>query len=415
MKIKSVSLIILVVFLFSCQSRPVTPGKEKPPYQHTVSFIAVGDNLFHETIIRAALTEDGSYDFSPIYTEVKHIVQKADLAFINQETVMAGTSFGYSGYPQFNTPQSLGRTLADTGFDIVNLANNHAMDKGRSGLYATLDFLDTIRQFTVIGARKEGESARIITKNHIKLGFLSYTFSLNGIPLPADNPNLVSMIDREKMTEEIKALRPACDFLIVSMHWGAEYLLEPDKSQTDLALFLTEQNVDLILGHHPHVLQRFEELPRPDGKKTLCFFSLGNFASNQRERERIIGAMVFLVFAKNPTGTTIQAVESALLRPIGSGRSEFTSGEYVIFNFGILPIITHYDRNFRNTKLYPLYAYTEELINSHRLKNEGPGLSFEFFKGVTDRLNTNIITHDPFNEDFHRLLKLIPSLYASPL
>jgi poly-gamma-glutamate synthesis protein (capsule biosynthesis protein) len=174
------------------------------------------------------------------------------------------------------------------------------------------------------------------------------------------------------MEEEITSLRPLCDFLIVSMHWGDEYMLQPNKNQTDLALFLSGLNVDLIIGHHPHVLQRVEKLPRSDGKETLCYYSLGNFASHQRERERIIGGMMSLIFVKQSTG------------------------ELSIENYGIIPVITHYDRGFKNTKIYPLYSYTEELLNSHALKNFEGGLSFAFFNGVTDRLNTQIFKNAPF-------------------
>ena len=350
-----------------------TAAENIKPSFYSLTFIAAGDNLYHDSLINAHKV-NGVYDFSPIYTEVKSIIQSADLAFINQETVMAGESYGYSGYPAFNTPQSLARTHVDTGFDIINLANNHAMDKGAAGLYATLDYLNTIKEVTVIGARREGPSARIITKNNITLGFLSYTFSLNGNTLPRDNPNLVSMINRKKMEEEITSLRPLCDFLAVSMHWGDEYLLQPNKEQIDLAVFLSSLNVDLIIGHHPHVLQRVETLPRPDGKETLCYYSLGNFISHQRERERIVGGLMALTFVKQSTG------------------------ELSITNYGIIPVITHYDRSFKNTKIYPLYSYTEELLNAHGLKNFEGGLSFRFFTGVTDRLNTQIFKGAPFTE-----------------
>jgi poly-gamma-glutamate synthesis protein (capsule biosynthesis protein) len=381
LKNKKIIIIGLLFFILSCQSRPGTSAsdsentpEDKEPQFYKLTFIAAGDNLFHETIINSHFAND-VYDFSPIYTEVKNIIQNADIAFINQETVMAGASFGYSGFPAFNTPQSLAKTHLDTGFDVINLANNHAMDKGASGLNSTLDYLDTIKEFTVIGARKEGPSARSITKNNITLGFLAYTFSLNGISLPAGNPNLVSMIDRKKMEDEITSLRPLCDFLIVSVHWGEEYTLQPVKDQIDLALFLTQQNVDLIIGHHPHVLQRVEKLPRPDGKETLCYYSLGNFASHQRERERIIGGMISLTFEKKLTG------------------------ELSITHYGIIPVITHFERNLNNTKIYPLYSYTEELLNAHALKNFGGGLSMEFFNTVTNRLNTQIFKSNPFSDE----------------
>jgi len=424
LKNKYLILIALIFFLLSCQSKPVTSLYEteidsqhtvQPPAQltepntaqspaqtetqteprtetiieprndkrravretvqravpeYTLSFVAAGDNLFHDSVINSHFV-NGVHDFSPIYTEIKSIIENADLAFINQETVMAGASYGYSGYPAFNTPQSLARTLRETGFDIFNLANNHAMDKGESGLIATLDFLDTIDGLTVIGARKEGESARIITRNNITFGFLSYTFSLNGIPLPRHNQNLVSMIDREKMAAEITALRPLCDFLIVSMHWGAEYILEPNREQINLANFLAQHNVDLIIGHHPHVLQKADWIVLPDGRKTLCFYSLGNFASHQRERDRIIGGLMVVTFSKK-------------------------GDELSITDSGIIPVVTHFDRSFRNTKIYPLYEYTTELMDRHALRNQGSGLSMDFFKATADRLNTKIFMYNPF-------------------
>ncbi|MCL2213890.1 MAG: CapA family protein [Treponema sp.] len=351
----------------------IESNEEKIPKEYSIAFIAAGDNLFHESIINSSY-QNGVYDFTPVYSEIKDIIGNADLAFINQETVMAGESYGYSGYPRFNTPQSLSRTLADTGFDIVNLANNHAMDMGKDGLYSTLDFLDTIQELTVIGARKEGESARIITVNNITLGFLSYTYGLNGFQLPADNPNLVSLINREKMASEIYELRPLCDFLIVSIHWGEEYRLEPDSNQVNLAFFFAQHNVDLVIGHHPHVLQRAQTIVRDDGRETLVIYSLGNFVSNQVQRERIIGGVACITFTK---------IDSA-------------PPELSISDFGIIPVITHYSRNFSNTKIYPLYSYTEDLLSVHGLKNQDSTLDMDFFNAVTERLDTKIITQNPF-------------------
>jgi poly-gamma-glutamate synthesis protein (capsule biosynthesis protein) len=385
MKKDKVILLLIVSILFSCKySKPITPAEnnaeiiaqEQNIRRYSLTLLATGDNLFHETIITSS-RRGNTYNFTPIYSEIKSLVENADLAFINQETVMAGEAFGYSGYPTFNTPQVLAKTLADTGFDIVNQANNHAMDMGKAGLVATLDLWDTIEGITVIGARKEGESARIITKNNITLGFLSYAHSLNGIPLPADSPNLVSMNNRNRMAREIDALRPLCDFLIVSMHWGDEYeLIEPVKSQVELAKFIAEHNVDLIIGHHPHVLQRFEKLPRPDGKETFCFYSLGNFVSNQREKERIIGAMMLVTFTKE--------------------ESELNPAVLSISNSGLIPVICHFEQYYANTKVYPLYSYTEELLEKHILRREDKGMDFGFFNSVIFNLDTKLIMYNPF-------------------
>jgi len=383
---KRIILLLSVFILFSCNyTKPITPANaagirdedapaetEKKDEIYTLTLIATGDNLFHDTIFKTHKQND-IYNFEPIYTEVKDLIQNADLAFINQETVMGGENFGYSGYPAFNTPQSLAQTLSDTGFDIVNHANNHAMDKGKAGLLATLDLWETIEGITVIGARKEGEHHKIITKNNITLGFLSYAHSLNGIPLPADSPNLVSMNNRNKMAEEIDALRPLCDFLIVSMHWGDEYTLQPVKSQKDLALFLAEHNVDLVIGHHPHVLQPFEKLPRPDEKETFVFYSLGNFVSNQIEKERILGALMLVTFTKN-----------------------VTTEELSISDSGLIPVVCHFELGYVNTKAYPLYSYDEELLGKHLLRRRDNTMSFDFFNSILTNLGTNLIMQYPF-------------------
>jgi len=377
MKYKLLIPVILVLFVFSCYSTPEIIEKQldlpPPVITNTLTLVAAGDNLFHETIIDSSL-KNGVYDFTPVYSEIKSIIEKADLAFINQETVMGGAKLGYSGYPAFNTPQSLAKTIADTGFDIVNQANNHAMDMGKAGLIATLDLWDTIEGITVIGARKEGESARIITKNNISLGFLSYTYGLNGNTLPKDNPNLVSLINKNKMETEIDALRPLCDFLIVSMHWGDEYKTEPGKTQTDLANFMAEHGVDLIIGHHPHVLQKAQTITLEDGRKTFCIYSLGNFVSNQRETERIIGGMLAVTFTKKT-------------------RDEETN-ELFISDFGMIPVICHFDRGYINTKVYPLYSYTEELLKNHALKNKD--LTMDTFYTILKRMETKIYMHNPF-------------------
>jgi poly-gamma-glutamate synthesis protein (capsule biosynthesis protein) len=379
-RIKNKGIIFLFfIFLVSCGNRAVTPDTsetineeiEEKPQRYNLTLIAAGDNLFHETIINAH-KQDG-YDFAPIYTEIKNIVKNADLAFINQENVMAGESYGYSGYPAFNTPQSLAVTIADTGFDIVNLANNHAMDMGRAGLYATLDLLDGISGITVIGARKTGESHKIMTKNNITIGFLSYTYGLNGFSLPSGELNLVSLINRNKMTQEISVLRPLCDFLVVSLHWGEEYQMEAGKEQISLAEFLAGHNVDLIIGHHPHVLQPAASLDRPDGKKTLCFYSLGNFVSNQREKERILGGIMLATFTKE-------------------------GGNLYISNSGLIPVVCHFEQGYVNTKVYPLYSYSQELLEKHSLRRFDSSIDFDFFKSVLLNIGTKMIMYNPFSE-----------------
>jgi poly-gamma-glutamate synthesis protein (capsule biosynthesis protein) len=368
---KRLLLSLLILTFFSCL--PLAPSKPDPipqaeekPLRHSLTLLAAGDNLLHETI----LTSSPGYDFTPLYAEVKDLIENADLAFINQETVMAGEKFGYSGYPRFNTPGTLAKNLAETGFDIVNHANNHAMDMEEEGLLATIDLWDSIPGVVRLGVRRQAEEPRIITKNNIRLGFLAYTYGLNGFTLPKDKPALVSLINRKNMAEEIDALRPLCDFLIVSMHWGDEYSLEPGAGQLSLAVFLAEHNVDLIIGHHPHVLQRFELLPRPDGKNTFCFYSLGNFVSHQKQKERILGALLYVKFEKE-------------------------DAEISITDTGLIPVVCHFDQKFSNTGVFPLYSYNETLLKQHRNAWD-KSMTMEYFYSALPRLQTNIILKNPF-------------------
>ncbi|GHV68099.1 capsular polysaccharide biosynthesis protein [Spirochaetia bacterium] len=389
---KLLRIVVVFFILASCQTSqlpnvsvlpgpeiPVSPPEEAPPIQEppprdSLTLVAAGDNLFHETLLASSRGKEG-YNFAPVYAEVKSLVEKADLAFINQETVMGGEKLGYSGYPQFNTPQALAKTLAETGFDIVNHANNHAMDKGGAGLLATLDAWDAIPGVRYLGVQKTAEKPQlIITKNNISLGFLAYTYGTNGLALPKDKPWLVSLINRENMAKEIDALRPLCDFLIVSMHWGDEYAADPSAGQTSLAAFLAEHNVDLVIGHHPHVLQRFELIPRADGKNTYCFYSLGNFASNQLRKETILGGLMYVKFLKEGQETSIA-------------------------DAGLIPMVCHFDAYLANTRVFPLYSYTEDLLGKHWYHIRDKSLSLEYFSQVSEKLKVKVISQNPFAEE----------------
>ena len=381
---KHLGIALAFFVFFSCASvelrsepmREIAPVPDTPaePPLYALSFVAAGDNLIHITMINSSL-EEGVYNFSPIYSEVKGIISRADLAFINQETVMGGASLGYSGYPLFNTPSSMAPTLVDLGFTVINHANNHALDMGEAGILATLNTWGAIPGIACLGIRRTKEQEPlVVTRNNISLGFLSYTFSTNGQPLPKGKPWMVSMANRETMAAEIKALRPLCDFLIVSIHWGDEYTRQPNSYQTGMAAFLAENGVDLVLGHHPHVLQRVENIKRPDGKQMLCFYSLGNFASNQERKETLLGALAYVVFNKR-------------------------EDETFIGDAGLIPLLTHIEPGYVKTKIYPLYEYTPELMKNHRLYSRDKEFTRNFYNTYLRGLNAKLFMRNPFISD----------------
>ena len=173
------------------------------------------------------------------------------------------------------------------------------------------------------------------------------------------------------MAQEIDALRPRCDVLVVSMHWGDEYALQPSAAQRELAAFLAEHGVDLVIGHHPHVLQGVEVLPRPDGKRTVCFYSLGNFVSNQQEKETLLGALLYAEIVKE-------------------------GGQASIAYWGLIPVVTHYERGYTGTRVYPLYAYSADLLERHALFARDAGFRREFIDGLLAKLNADLIMRNPF-------------------
>jgi poly-gamma-glutamate synthesis protein (capsule biosynthesis protein) len=358
------------------QPAPASMPEPDPSY---LSMVAVGDNLIHIQIIQSSRVPPGAsgasggaspdseieYDFSPLYQYVKPAVQAADLAFINVETLFAGKQFGYTGYPQFNAPQEMGLALSGAGFDVVNHATNHIMDAGETAVFMQMAYWSAVEGVRFLGIHPSNLSPRsvVIEKNGIKIGFLSYTYGTNGLPTPRDKPWLVSLIDTGVMAREIDALRPICDFLIVSMHWGNEYETTQNARQIELANLLAAHSVDLVIGHHPHVLQPAAWIPRPDGGRMLCYYSLGNFVSAQNQSLAVLlGGMMRITLKKDASGVSI--IQSSLE-----------------------PLVTHYERGYTGFRVYPLSDYTADLATRHGAKESFPQLSpaafASLFKEIT--------------------------------
>jgi len=255
----------------------------------TIHMSAVGDIMCHLTNVKNAYNSTSKdYDFSNVFKNIEDYTKNADITVGNLETTFAGASRGYTGYPTFNTPEVLGKNLRDIGFDVLCTANNHSMDKGYSGVESTLEFLDEYGLDHYGTARSEEEQDTILVKdvNGIKIAFLAYTYGTNGITVPSDKSYCVNLIDKDLIKEHLELVKSKeVDVICVSMHWGTEYKLTPTSTQEDLADFLFENGVDIILGSHPHVLEPMEKrtITLEDGttKDGFVIYSLGNFVSGQ--------------------------------------------------------------------------------------------------------------------------------------
>ena len=321
---------------------------------YQVTLAAVGDNLLHMPVVNSCKQENGGYDMTPLYENIRPILDQTDITAIGLETVLAGEEFGYSGYPAFNSPQAAGQAMAEAGFDLILMASNHAMDMGKKGLLNTLDFWGQYPGVTTAGAHAtpaDQAAIRVLDKG-IRVAALNYTYGLNGIELTPERAHLVDLTDPERIRRDVEAARAAADFVVVFIHWGKEYVREIQPDQQKLAQYMADLGVDLIIGAHPHVLGPAEWLTGLTGNKTLVYYSLGNYISSQRKADNLLGGMARVTV----TGVRDQS---------GKMRTEITEA-------ALTPLVTYYDKNLKNFTVYPFRDYTPEIAAGHGLSGMTP-------------------------------------------
>lgn len=265
--------------------------EEKVPEDTVINIVGIGDTLCHSQNFKDAYnSETGTYDFSPMFKNIKKYFENATVAVGNLETTLAGEDRGYSGYPTFNSPDELALDLKEMGIDILTTANNHCIDKGYTGLERTLNVLDEYGIAHTGTSRSEEEQNTILMKdlNGIKTAFLCFTYGTNGIPIPSGKEYSVNLIDKDFIKQQLdKAKEEGAELICVSMHWGAEYRLKPTSEQEDLAEFLIKNGADVILGNHAHVPEPMEmkTVTLDDGttREGFVIYSMGNFFSAQTD------------------------------------------------------------------------------------------------------------------------------------
>ena len=287
---------------------------EKQPKEYSLNMIMVGDALIHYGLYADAKTSKGGYDFKPMLSNLKPIIQYYDLAYYNQETVLGGTKLGLSSYPMFNSPQEVGDAFIDCGFNLVSLATNHTMDKGEVGVTNSVNYWKKQKKNGIIAtgqwtSQEERDTPHIYMKNGITYAFFSYTMWNNGLRTPVGKDYLSNEYSQEKAKEDIEKVRDKVDVVMVAMHWGTEYSMGVSAAQDKEAKYLSELGVDLIIGAHPHVVEPVEYI---NNNKTFVIYSLGNFISDQNGNEKLTGLMMEVTIKKivNPDDTTKVTIES---------------------------------------------------------------------------------------------------------
>lgn len=288
-----------------------------------VTFTFIGDVMGHDSQINAAYHKDtDAYDYSSYFKHLESHTSKSDFTIANLEVTLGMKP--YKGYPQFSSPPALASALKNAGIDALVTANNHSCDRGKTGIIKTIDILDSL-EIPHTGtykneADRSNNSPMILEKNGIRVALINYTYGTNGLPAPA--PTIVDRIDKKQIAKDIKkAKKSYVDQIIVFTHWGLEYQSNPSEEQIDLYKFCIDNGADIVIGSHPHVIQRIEK-----HEDSFIAYSLGNFVSNQRKPKTDGGLMVNMTLSKSGTTTWVSDASYTLTwvyTPFENGRKTF--------------------------------------------------------------------------------------------
>jgi poly-gamma-glutamate synthesis protein (capsule biosynthesis protein) len=256
----------------------------------SITIAAVGDIMAHQGNLDGAYdSRKNTYDFNGFLEAVKPYLTAPDLTIGNFETVTAGPASGYSSFPMFNTPDAMLTALSGAGFDVLSTANNHCLDRGVSGLVRTIKKINE-NKMNNVGSSVDGKNKYTIKEiNNIKIAILSYSSFYNGndkkLSFNQKSTHL-SPINEAQIKSDIKAVKAkGADAIITIMHWGTEYKREPDAGQATLSNKLFSWGADIILGSHPHIIQK-SEIKKIGSKNKFVIYSMGNFISGYRRTDR---------------------------------------------------------------------------------------------------------------------------------
>ena len=342
---------------------------KKKSKENELDLVMAGDVLLHTRLAYWSEDGKGGYDFNPIFKLIKPIIKKADLAIVNQETILGGKELGVSGYPTFNGPYELGDAIANAGFDVVLQSNNHSLDRGKQGIYNCLNFWKKYPKIKTVGINTSEDQKKlcIYKKNGIKVAILNYTYGTNGIPLPKDMPYAVNYLVKDEVINDIKRAEKEADFTIVCPHWGTEYYRGITDYQKTWSKIFVENGVDLVLGAHPHVIEPIKYVTdKKTGHKMLVYYSLGNFVnstmSDGRVGDRYVGGIAKVKLKRG------------------------ADNKVRIVKYGVKATVMHNGGTRFGSSVYPLSKYTEELAKKNVMKAQDYMFSLDFCKKVCNEV-----------------------------
>jgi poly-gamma-glutamate synthesis protein (capsule biosynthesis protein) len=249
------------------------------PADAPVRLLFTGDVLMHSPLWDQAISNGGGTpDFTPMFEGIQHVVEQADLAVCHMETPIAPPGEAWSTDPRYGVPAEVVDGLAATGFDHCSTASNHTFDRGVAGVDATIE------RFATVGMTQHGMAAVpsdnepiLLRVGGITIGHISATYGFDSGFRPPDEPWRTSLIEPQRLIEGARLARArGAQFVVLSLHWGSSGSHAASERQRDVAAEIAESGmVDLIVGHHAHVVQPIEQIGR-----MWVAFGLGNFISN---------------------------------------------------------------------------------------------------------------------------------------
>lgn len=348
----------------------------RTPVVTTASVIAVGDNLYHQSLIDSGKSDSGEWNYDHIYANVLDEIQSADIAMIDQETVFTADHDAVSSYPSFATPTEVGDAIVNAGFDVVESATNHIDDYGYDYMAQTFEFWRTnYPDITLIGIHETEEDAasvKVREVNGIKIAFLDYTYGTNNSGAGEGREYMIDIFDKTKVAAAIEKAKEVSDCIVFVAHWGTEDETMPNEYEKQWAAFLLQQGVDVVIGGHPHVLQPYGVMSDDQGNEMVIFYSLGNFVSTQQELPELLGGMGKFTIEKSVLNgeTTVK-----------------------ILNPEIDPLVMHYNSDTGEFGPYMLSDYTEELASQHGVRNYiGDQFTLENLKETYNRIMSMNVT-----------------------
>ncbi len=337
-----------------------------PPKYASVNVLCAGDNLIHSPVYSQAKyrSANGGYDFTYAYENVADIIAEADLAILNQETIISD-DYEPSNFPYFCSPTDLAHHMIDIGFDAVSVSNNHCLDKGEEGLISSLNFWkENYPEIPVYGAyldEADMNNIRTLEANGITFAFLGYMEHTNGLCLPANAQcQLTYMSEKDIIEKQIKEAEEIADCVIVSVHFGVEVSNTVTSQQYEFSRQLADWGADIIIGTQPHTIQSMEYIEKENGEQSFVFYCLGNFISAMDKPHAMVEMLGEITVTK-----------------------DHETGKITLSEAGAIPLINHYDYSYQNVRIIPFSEYTKELAAKHGCA----GVSYGYFEQI---INENI-------------------------